>query len=114
MLDSWGGIQESPYTGITLYRHVDKTRRWSRSCNAGDSVLPPQPPNNHEKPENNDEEYHVTYPPSALSFCHGIQSPERSAEYVASFAESIILNGNLVSDEGKRYYRIHRPFVLVV
>lgn len=56
------------------------------------STLPPEPPDDYEKPENDDEEYHVAGPTPALSFCHGTHPPERSAEYVTSFTEGVVLN----------------------
>lgn len=55
------------------------------------SMLPPEPPDDYEKPENDDEEYHVAYPTPALSFCHCIHPSECSAEYATSFAKSIVL-----------------------
>ena len=56
------------------------------------STLPPEPPDDYEKPENDDEEYHVADPTPALPFCHGIHPPERSAEYATSFTEGVVLN----------------------
>lgn len=53
--------------------------------------LPAKPPDNHEEPEHNDEEYDVPQPFATVTLGHIVHSSEGARENIASFCEGVVL-----------------------